>query len=130
MIVLDTSALTALAGGHGKLARIAENAAASPFRHLIVPALCLLQAELHDADAGLHVLSLPGIDVESLDPVAAIAVASMVRDGYGGPDTVHALYCSLPSAHRPETDLLLTARAQDYPPGTITVDIDDDRLLG
>ncbi|MFC1405724.1 MULTISPECIES: hypothetical protein [Streptacidiphilus] len=129
MIILDTSAVTALASGHRKLARIAENAARSPFRHLLVPALCLMQAEVAEADAGLHALSLPGIDIEALDPVAAIAVAAMVRDGYGAPDTAHALYATLPSAHRPEADLLLTARHHDYPPGTITIDIDDDRLL-
>lgn len=128
MIILDTSAVLALARGHRKLARVAHNAAASPFHHLLVPALCLMQAEIDDASSGLTTLALPEIEIEPLDTVASVAVAAMVRDGLGGPDTCHALYLSLPSPQRPQTDLILTGREGDYPPGTVTVDIDDERL--
>ncbi|MFD9488929.1 hypothetical protein [Streptomyces sp. NPDC059991] len=128
MIILDTSAVLALAHGHRKLARVADNADASPFRHLLVPALCLTQAEINDVGAGLHALAIPGVDIEPLDTVASVAVATMVRDGLGGPDTCHALYLSLPSPQRPQTGLILTGREDDYPRGTVTVDIDDERL--
>ncbi|MBT2398120.1 hypothetical protein J7E96_12015 [Streptomyces sp. ISL-96] len=128
MIILDTSSVLAIARGHRKLLRVADNAAASPFRHLLVPALCLMQAEITDAGSGMSALALPGIDIEPLDTVSSVAVATMVRDGLGGPDVCHALYASLPSPQRPQTDLILTDREDDYPPGTVTVDIDDDRL--
>lgn len=128
MTVLDTSATLALAQGHRKLARVADNAAASPFRHLLIPALCLLQAEIEDAGSAMRVLALPGVDVEQLDTIASVTVATMVRDGMSGPDSCHALYLSLPSPQRPETDIILTGREDDYPPGTVTVDIDDKRL--
>jgi hypothetical protein len=128
VIVLDTSAVLALADGHRKLARVADNAAASPFRHLLVPSLCLMQAEIEAAGSSMNVLALPGIDVEPLDAVSSVAVATMVRDGLGGPDTCHALYLSIPSPQRPETDIVLTGREGDYPPGTVTVGIDDKRL--
>ncbi|WJV46393.1 hypothetical protein [Streptomyces flavofungini] len=128
MIILDTSATLALARGHGKLSRVADNAAASPFRHLLVPALCLLQAEIEDAGSAMSVLALPGVEVEPLDTVSSVTVATMVRDGMGGPDTCHALYLSLPSPQRPETDIILTGREDTYPPGAVTVDIDDKRL--
>ncbi|MFC9592770.1 hypothetical protein [Streptomyces sp. NPDC056944] len=128
MIILDTSAVLALAQGHRKLQRVADNAAASPFRHLQVPALCLLQAETQDEGAGDAALALPGIDVVPLDTVAAVTVARMVRGGFGGPDVCHALYTALPAPHRPTMDLILTDRPDLYPPGTVTVDIDDERL--
>ncbi|MFD4629646.1 hypothetical protein ACFVYR_05990 [Streptomyces sp. NPDC058284] len=125
---MDTSAVLALARGHRKLARIADNAAASPFRHLLVPALCLMQAESDDAEAGTNALALPGIDIEPLDTVASVSVATMVRDGLGGPDVCHALYASLPSPARPQQDIILTDQEDRYPPGIVTVDIDDKRL--
>ncbi|MEU4351205.1 hypothetical protein [Streptomyces sp. NPDC023838] len=128
MIILDTSAVLALARGHRKLERVAENAAASSFRHLLIPALCLMQAEIDDAGSGMNALALPGIDIDPLDTVGSVAVAAMVRDGLGGPDVCHALYTALPSPQRPQTDLILTGREDDYPPGTVTVAIDDERL--
>ncbi|OKJ99694.1 hypothetical protein AMK26_27220 [Streptomyces sp. CB03234] len=128
MIILDTSAVVALARGHRTLQRVADNANASPFRHLQVPALCLLQAEVDDESAGDAALAFPGIDVIPLDTVASVTVARMVRGGLGGPDVCHALYAALPAPHRPTMDLILTGREDLYPPGTVTVDIDDERL--
>jgi hypothetical protein len=52
----------------------------------------------------------------------------MVRDGYGGPDTAHAIAVSLPTPLRPLQHLILTGRQDLYPPGISTVDINDPRL--
>ncbi|MDH6122873.1 hypothetical protein ABH930_007267 [Kitasatospora sp. GAS204A] len=128
MIVLDSGAVRALSKGHRGLQLLVDKANASPFTHLVVPVLCLLAAE--DEGAGLHVLSLPAVEVEPLDSMAAVTVATIVRDGIGSQDTAHALYAALPTGSRGAMHLILTAREDDYPPGTVTVDINDDRLLG
>jgi hypothetical protein len=60
--------------------------------------------------------------VEALDAVAEVA-----RSGFDQ-DTAHALYAALPTAHRPTMNLVLTSREGDYPPGVVTVGIDDPRL--
>ncbi|MFD9124173.1 hypothetical protein [Kitasatospora sp. NPDC059571] len=130
MIILDTGAVTALAAGHRALLRLADNAAGSPFNHLMVPALCLMEAEAQTQDAGAFALALPAIEIEPLDSVAAVTVAVMVRDGIGAPDTCHALYTSLPTGSRGTMHVILTDQEQVYPPGTITVHVDDPRLLG
>ncbi|MCX2927521.1 hypothetical protein [Streptomyces sp. NEAU-W12] len=54
----------------------------------------------------------------------------MVRDGHGGPDTCHALYCSLPRPEFTGMSILLTDREESYPPGVVTVDIDSPGMLG
>ncbi|MEV8094378.1 hypothetical protein [Kitasatospora sp. NPDC085879] len=130
MIILDTSAIMALAAGHRTLVRLADNAAASPFRHLSVPALCLLAAEAASPGAGTFALALPAVEVEPLDSAAAVTVATMVRDGVGAQDVSHALYCALPTGSRGTMHMILTDQEHHYPPGTITVHIDDPRLLG
>jgi hypothetical protein len=128
VILLDTSTLTALTAGHQRLHRIVDNALRSPFQHLLVPVLCLVEAEIKDEGAAHAILALQAIEVEPLDAVTGVTVAAMVRDGYGGPDLCHAIAASLPTPLRPAHHLILTARQHDYPPGIATVDIDDPRL--
>ncbi|WP_405009620.1 hypothetical protein [Kitasatospora sp. NBC_01539] len=128
MIILDSSALAALAAGHSRLHRIVDSALRSPFRHLLVPVLCLVEAEIKDEGAAQAVLALPALEFEPLDASTAVMVATMVRDGYGGQDLAHAITTSLPTPVRPLQHLILTARAELYPPGVATVDIDDPRL--
>ncbi|MFI1524613.1 hypothetical protein [Kitasatospora cineracea] len=128
MIVLDTSAVTALVAGHERLHRIVDSALHSPFQHLLVPVLCLVEAGVKDEGTAQAVLALPSLEFEPLDTGAAVLVAAMVRDGYGGPDLAHAIAVSLPTAERPMQHLILTARPELYPPGIVTVGIDDPRL--
>ncbi|MFE1247176.1 hypothetical protein [Streptomyces sp. NPDC058735] len=54
----------------------------------------------------------------------------MSRDGYGGSDRCHALYCALPRAEFTGMSILLTDREDAYPPGVVTVDIDSPGMLG
>ncbi|EMF02190.1 hypothetical protein J7W19_03620 [Streptomyces mobaraensis NBRC 13819 = DSM 40847] len=129
MIILDTGAVTALARGHKTLSLLAGNAGRSPGERLIVPATCLMQAEVAE-DASRQVLAFSSIAVDSLDTVAAVAVGAMVRDGYGGPDVCHALYCAMPRADFAGLSILLTDREESYPPGVVTVDIDSPGMLG
>ncbi|MEV7027859.1 hypothetical protein [Kitasatospora sp. NPDC093558] len=128
MIILDSSALSALAAGHPRLHRIVDSALHSPFQHLLVPVLCLVEAEIKDEGAAHAVMALPALEFEPLDATTAVLVATMVRDGYGGPDVAHAIATSLPTPVRPLQHLILTARPGLYPPGISTVDIDDPRL--
>ncbi|MGW4894748.1 hypothetical protein ACWEQL_21135 [Kitasatospora sp. NPDC004240] len=128
MIVLDSSALSALAAGHPRLHRIVDSALQSPFQHLLVPVLCLVEAEIKDEGAANAVLALPAVEFESLDASTAVVVATMVRDGYGGQDLAHAIATSLPTPVRPQQHLILTARPDLYPPGIVAVGIDDPRL--
>lgn len=130
MIILDTSATLALAQGHKVLNQLAANMARTPRDRLWIPALCLMQAELEDADAGGKVLSFSAVSVDDLTTVAAVGVGVLVRDGYGGPDTCHALYCASPRAESPVMSILLTGHEDRYPPGIVTVDIDSPGMLG
>ncbi|MEU9121982.1 hypothetical protein AB0C96_19325 [Streptomyces sp. NPDC048506] len=130
MIILDTSAAKALAAGHKALSTLAGNMAQTPGDRLAVPALCLMQAEADDAGIHRKVLSFSAVDVHTLDTVDAVTVGTMVRDGYGGPDTCHALYCALPHTGAPGMSIVLTDDETRYPPGTVAIDINSPGMLG
>ncbi|GGU78254.1 hypothetical protein GCM10010211_50280 [Streptomyces albospinus] len=130
MIILDTSAVTALAGGHKTLNLLAGNMARTPGDRLAIPALCLMQAEADDENLSRRVLAFSAVVVDSLDTMAAVSVGTMIRDGYGGPDTCHALYCALPRPEFTGMSILLTGNESAYPPGVVTVDIDSPGMLG
>ncbi|MGW7363704.1 hypothetical protein ACWGI8_09810 [Streptomyces sp. NPDC054841] len=130
MIILDTSAILALAEGHKILNQLAANMAKTPGDALWVPALCLTQAETDTADAGRAALAFSSVAVDNLDTVAAVTVGTLVRDGFGGSDTCHALYCASPRPQFTGMSILLTAREDRYPPGIVTVDIDSPGMLG
>ncbi|MFJ9461470.1 hypothetical protein ACIRST_41170 [Kitasatospora sp. NPDC101447] len=128
MIILDSSAVSALAAGHPRLHRIVDSALKSPFQHLLVPVLCLMEAEIKDEGAAQAVLALPSLEFEALDATTAMMVATMVRDGFGGQGSAHAIAASLPTPVRPQQHLILTADPDLYPPGIVAVYIDDPRL--
>ncbi|WP_329182271.1 hypothetical protein OG754_40580 (plasmid) [Streptomyces decoyicus] len=130
MIILDTSAVMALAGGHKTLNLLAGNMAKTPGERLSIPALCLTQAEAGEENLSQRVLALSSVIVDSLDTMAAVSVGTMIRDGYGGPDTCHALYCALPRPEFTGMSILLTGNEDAYPPGVVTVDIDSPGMLG
>ncbi|MFI2078641.1 hypothetical protein [Streptomyces triculaminicus] len=129
MIILDTSAVKALAGGHKTLNLLAGNMARTPGDRLIIPALCLMQAEADDEGISSRVLTLSSVVVDNLDTVASVTVGTMIRDGYGGPDTCHALCCALPRPEFTGMSILLTGNEVAYPPGVVTVDIDSLGML-
>ncbi|MFJ6380964.1 hypothetical protein ACIQI7_13330 [Kitasatospora sp. NPDC092039] len=56
------------------------------------------------------------------------APSTRVRDGYGDQGVAHAIVVSLPTPVRPQQHLILTADPEPYPPGIVTVGIDDPRL--
>ncbi|MFJ6792053.1 hypothetical protein [Streptomyces angustmyceticus] len=130
MIILDTSAVRALADGHKTLNLLAGNMAKTPGERLSIPALCLMQAEAGEENLSQRVLALSSVAVDSLDTMAAVSVGTMIRDGYGGPDTCHALYCALPRPEFTGMSILLTGNEDAYPPGVVTVDIDSPGMLG
>lgn len=130
MIILDTSAVKALAGGHKTLNLLAGNMAKTPGERLSIPALCLTQAEAGEEDLSQRVLAFSSVIVDSLDTMAAVSVGTMIRDGYGGPDTCHALYCALPRPEFTGMSILLTGNEDAYPPGVVTVDIDSPGMPG
>ncbi|WP_369036150.1 hypothetical protein [Streptomyces adonidis] len=130
MIILDTSAVRALADGHKTLNLLAGNMARTPGDHLNVPALCLMQAESEDEGLSRRVLAFSSVVVDDLRTIASISVGTMIRDGYGGADTCHALYCALPRPEFTGMSILLTDNEDAYPPGVVTVDIDSPGMLG
>ncbi|MFC9283734.1 hypothetical protein [Streptomyces collinus] len=127
MIILDTSAVTALATGHKALNALAVNVTANGDR-LLVPALCLAQAEAGQAGAARAVLGYPCTDIEVLGQIDAPAVGTMFRDGYGGMDTCHALYTAL--RRTGGMPILLTDEETRYPPGILAIGIDTPGMLG
>ncbi|MFF3909551.1 hypothetical protein ACFYZJ_27035 [Streptomyces sp. NPDC001848] len=130
MIVLDTSAVVALTQGHRALHHLADNVAHTPGDRLHIPALCLMHAESTEKGIAGDVLALPGVMVDPLTQVAAATVGGMIRDGWGGPDTCHALYVATPHLETGGMSIILTGREDDYPPGILTVDIDSPGMLG
>jgi hypothetical protein len=130
VIILDTAATRALADGHKTLSLLAGNMARTPGDLLRIPALCLMRAESEDAGAAQRVLAFSSVVVDALGTVASVSVGSMIRDGYGGADTCHALYCALPRPDFTGMSILLTDREEAYPPGVVTVDIDSPGMLG
>ena len=130
MIILDTGAVKALAGGHRTLNLLAGNMARTPGDRLSIPAMCLLQAEADEENVSRRVLAFSSVVVDSLEAVAAVSVGTMVRDGYGSADTCHALYCALPRPEFTGMSILLTGNEDAYPPGVVTVDIDSPGMLG
>ncbi|WP_405713656.1 MULTISPECIES: hypothetical protein [unclassified Streptomyces] len=130
MIILDTSAVTALTQGHRALHLLADNVAHTPGDWLHVPALCLMHGEAASENLAREALALPGVLVDPLDQTAAATVGAMVRDGWGGPDTCHALYVATPHQESGGMSIILTGREDDYPPGILTVDIDSPGMLG
>ncbi|MFF7391473.1 hypothetical protein ACFZAE_23885 [Streptomyces scabiei] len=130
MIVLDTDAALALARGHEALHRLVDNVAHTPGDWLHIPSLCLMRAEEKDEGVGRALLSLPGIQVDSLGQTAAVTVGGMVRDGWGGADTCHALYVATPHLETGGMSIILTGREDDYPPGVLAIDIDSPGMLG
>jgi hypothetical protein len=129
VILLDTTAVLALANGHEALSRLVDNVAHTPGDWLVIPALALLQAEVEDA-ASASVLALPGIRVDPLGQVGACVVGSMIRNGLGGPDVCHTLYAAEPRPETPGESIILTGRESDYPPGYLSVDINSPGMLG
>jgi hypothetical protein len=130
VIILDTGATRALAAGHKTLNLLAGNMARTPGDLLRIPALCLMQVESEDAEAGRRVLAFSSVVVDDLNTIASVTVGTMIRDGFGGADTCHALYCALPRAEFTGMSILLTTREEAYPPGVVTVDIDAPGMLG
>ncbi|GGV89546.1 hypothetical protein GCM10015535_43530 [Streptomyces gelaticus] len=130
MIILDTSAVTALTQGHRALHLLADNMARTPGDRLHIPALCLMYGEAASENLAREALALPGVLVDPLDQTAAATVGAMVRDGWGGPDTCHALYVATPHQESGGMSIILTGREDDYPPGILTVDIDSPGMLG
>jgi hypothetical protein len=130
VIILDTGATRALAEGHKALNLLAGNMALTPGDFLRVPALCLMRTEAEDAGAAARVLAFSSVVVDDLTTVDSVTVGTMIRDGYGGPDACHALYCALPRAEFTGMSILLTTREDAYPPGVVTVDIDSPGMLG
>ncbi|MGW4683414.1 hypothetical protein ACWEPM_00575 [Streptomyces sp. NPDC004244] len=129
MIILDTNAVTALASGHKALNALAVNVTASGDR-LLVPALCLAQAEADHPGAARAVLGYPCTDVEKLGQIDAPAVGAMLRDGYGGMDTCHALYTVLRRTGTGGMPILLTGDENRYPPGILAIGLDTPGMLG
>ncbi|MEU9284215.1 hypothetical protein AB0D57_05670 [Streptomyces sp. NPDC048275] len=130
MIILDTSAATALTQGHVSLHRLVDNVAHTPGDWLHIPALCLMRAEEADEGAASKLLALPGILVDPLGQTAATAVGGMVRDGWGGADTCHTIYVATPHRETGGMSIILTEREDDYPPGFLAVDIGSPGMLG
>ncbi|MBD9701051.1 hypothetical protein [Streptomyces caniscabiei] len=130
MIVLDTDAALALARGHKALHHLADNVAHTPGDWLHIPSLCLMRAEEKDEGVGRALLALPGIQVDPLGQAAAVTVGGMVRDGWGGVDTCHALYVATPHLETGGMSIILTGREDDYPPGVLAIDIDSPGMLG
>jgi hypothetical protein len=72
---------------------------------------------------------LPGIHIDPLGQTAAVTVGGMVRDGWGGADTCHAVYVATPHLETGGMSIILTTREDDYPPGFLTVDVDSPGML-
>lgn len=70
-IILDHSALLALARGHRQLSGYIVVAHEDPLYTVSVPALCLAEATRHRPGVSAHLAQLPAVEVASVDRVVA-----------------------------------------------------------
>ncbi|MFC9507495.1 hypothetical protein [Streptomyces sp. NPDC057002] len=77
MIILDTSAVVALAQGRQAIHRLVDNVAHTPGDWLHMPALCLMPAESMEKGTAGDVIALPEVMVDPLHQTAAATVGSM-----------------------------------------------------
>lgn len=119
--LMDHTALLALGAGHRQLSGLVVAAAeGEAIGH--VPALSLAAAESGRAGLGEHIACLPGLDVEPLDLVAALATGSLISDGADW-RIVHAVHLARPSAEWPAGRVVLSLQPELYA-GTGVVPVD------
>ncbi|MEO3852248.1 hypothetical protein ABGB09_32260 [Streptomyces sp. B8F3] len=110
--LMDHTALLALGAGHRQLSGLVVAAAeGEAIGH--VPALSLAAAESERGGLGEHIACLPGLDVEPLDLVAALATGALIGRGTDW-RIVHAVHLSRPSAEWPSGRVVLSLRPELY----------------
>lgn len=82
------------------------------------------------AGAAHRVLGYPCTIVDPVGQIDAPTIGSMIRDGYGGPDTCHALCAALCRTDTAGMPILLTDDEDRYLPGTLAIGIDSPGMPG
>ncbi|MDJ0344211.1 hypothetical protein QMK19_29270 [Streptomyces sp. H10-C2] len=115
MIILDHTAVLALARGHRRLSGIAAGPDAEGRPRAYVPALCLIAAGVEEPGPQFtaHVGALPGLDFLPLDFPAAVAVEQITADGIAW-QHAHAVHAASASPHTPGSSAILTATPHAY----------------
>lgn len=123
--LLDHTALLALGAGHRRLSALIVRTGQG---HAIgqVPALSLLAAEGERPGLGVHVASLPGLEVEPLDLPGAMAAGALAADGTDW-RIAHAVHLARPSAEWPGGRIVVSVQPALYT-GTGTEPLNPDAL--
>ncbi|MGP4000854.1 hypothetical protein [Streptomyces sp. 8N706] len=110
--LLDHTALLALGAGHrqlsGLIVRTAQGRSIGQ-----VPALSLAAAEAERRGLGEQVASLPGLEVEPVDLMAALDAGALIGSGVDWRIT-HAVHLARPSAEWPRGRFVLSLQPELY----------------
>ncbi|MEU2955640.1 hypothetical protein [Streptomyces xanthochromogenes] len=115
MIILDHTAVLALAHGHRMMAAMAAAPGTDGEARAYVPALCLVAAGATEPGPlfTAHIGALPGLDFLPLDFPAAVAVEQLAADGLPW-QYAHAVHAASASPHTPAGSAILTTTPQSY----------------
>jgi hypothetical protein len=128
VILLDAGAVRAFWNGHLALTRMIDNANAAGVG-VLIPALCLLEAEQGRPYAGRAILAQPCVQVADLTAPDAIAAASILAAHPGLTAGMAAsIAAAAPTAHRLAAHIIVTDHDQLYPPGIVAINIDHPGL--
>jgi hypothetical protein len=109
--LLDDSALEALGRGYPALSGLIVDAGAGR-ADVAVPSMCLCAAEAKRPGLAEHIGMLP-IDIEPLDPSAAIPAGRLIRDGVDW-RIAQAIAAALPSAIHPAGRVIVSVETARY----------------
>jgi hypothetical protein len=130
VILLDTGAIRAFWNSHLTVSRLIDDANRTSGHSLIVPTLCLLEAEQQIPGAGITLTAQPGVMPQPLATPTALAAAQILhryRDLTQGMAVAIAT-ATAPVERGEPAHFILTDHPDAYPSGIVAVSIDHPGL--
>jgi hypothetical protein len=112
-IILDDPTLLALGGGNQPASALVMRGYRNPDVRLLVPTLCLLEADRKRKGVGVHAGSLEVLHTVDLDFAGSLQVAELARAGVPI-GIAHATVTAEPTGDRPTGAIIATVAPENY----------------
>ncbi|MFI6700130.1 hypothetical protein ACIBJC_14335 [Streptomyces sp. NPDC050509] len=112
-LILDDPTLLALGGGNKPASALVMRGYRNPDVRLLVPTLCLLEADRKREGIGVHAGSLNALHTVDLDFPGSLHVAELARAGVPI-GVAHAAVTAAPAADRPNGAIVATVAPENY----------------
>ncbi|MFC9424539.1 hypothetical protein [Streptomyces sp. NPDC056987] len=119
-LILDDPTLLALGGGNRPASTLVMRGYRNPDVRLLVPTLCLLEADRKREGVGVHAGSLDALHTVDLDFPGSLQVAELARTGVPI-GIAHAAVTATPTADRPAGAIVATVAPENYEGLRVTV---------